>query len=252
MRNSLISLPLWMLGALGVASVVASACSAPDPGVSYPISGATSTIGVGTSAPASSEDAGAPATGSGSGSGGAVDSGGGTAPTGAADAGTSDAGSAAGGEAGNDGGGALAGFLGETTPWASNLPTPTAFSAHTGAGVPQQTPTLDCLTCHVTGGAGVPFLGAGFVATAAGGTTGAADVEVRVYATGGTPGGYSAHTDANGYFWINPPLGGTTGPYNAGARNETDMQMMPTSQTVSDCQSSSCHGGGTVGNIHLP
>ncbi len=231
---------------LVLGSAAAAACSAPDPGVSYPTSSASAFPGTTTTVP--SEDSGAPAatgpvvvTPADSGATPPVVDSGAVA---AKDAGGEDAGA-------GEGGGTLAGFLGETTPWASNLPATTAFQSHSAAGQAQQTPTLDCLTCHVTGGPGSPFLAAGFVATAAGGTTGAADVEVRAYATGGTPAGYSAHTDANGYFWINPPLGGTTGPYNAGARNGTSTQMMPTSQTGSDCQSSSCHGG-SQGNIHLP
>jgi hypothetical protein len=100
----------------------------------------------------------------------------------------------------------------------------------------------------VTGGAAAPFLAAGFVATAAGGTTGAGDVEVRVYAQGGTAAGYSAHTDADGFFWINPPNGGTTGPYQAGVRNGTTTLLMPTAQSASNCQT--CHAGAT-GVIHM-
>jgi hypothetical protein len=252
MRNPLISLSLLTLS-LGAG--LAMACSAPDPGVSYPASSSVpgaSTGGGG--APTTSEDSGAPpSTGTGTGNNPPTS---GTDAGAAQDASTATGEGGAGGDAGDagggEGGGALPGFLGETTAYASNLPAVTAFASHTGAGVAQQTPTLDCLSCHVTGGAGVPFLAAGFVATTAGGTTGAADVEVRVYANGGSAAGYSANSDANGYFWINPPLGGTTGPYNAGARNASATQIMPTSQTASDCQNASCHGGSTVGNIHLP
>ena len=123
-------------------------------------------------------------------------------------------------------------------------------------------PTLDCmtLTCHGTGGAGGTFLAAGFVATTAGGTTGAADVEVRLYATGGTPSGVSAHTDSNGYFWMLPSVGTTlAGPFNAGVRAGpagTLPVLMPAAQgtatsTQLDCQSSTCHGGTATGNIHI-
>jgi hypothetical protein len=123
-------------------------------------------------------------------------------------------------------------------------------------------PTLDCMSslCHATGGAGGAFLMAGFVATTAGGTTGAADVEVRIYANG-TPGsgGYSAHTDSAGYFWLLPPATGADGPYNGGVRagpTGTTPLTMPAQQgtatsTQLDCQSASCHGGTTVGNIHI-
>jgi hypothetical protein len=112
-------------------------------------------------------------------------------------------------------------------------------------------PTMDCMTasCHGTGGAGGAFLFAGFVATTAGGTTGAPGIEVRVYDNGAGK-GYSAYTDTNGYFWMLPPNGGTTGPYNAGIRCATGTGLMTAQQTAIDCDNSSCHGGGQ-GNIHL-
>jgi hypothetical protein len=101
--------------------------------------------------------------------------------------------------------------------------------------------------CHAAGGAGGQFVMAGFVATAAGGTTGASGVEVRILA--GTT-GYSAYTDANGYFWLSAPAtGAPTGSFNGGARNATATQIMPSAQTTYDCQSSACHGT-TV--LHLP
>jgi hypothetical protein len=254
MRNPVISLTLWTL-ALGAAAAVA--CSAPDPGVGY--LGLSRGGGYGQDAGSTGTGSGSGATvgngnGGGSGSGGGTSSGsgsGGVVSTGGNDGGASgtDA-SVSGGDGGGDGGvvGAAA-FLGETTAWASSLPAQTAWQYHANAGQAQQTPTTPCLSCHTTGGAGSPFLSAGFVATAAGGTTGAADVEVRVYATGGTPAGYSKHTDANGYYWIDPPVGGTTGPYQAGVRDGTTTQLMPSSQATSDCQS--CHAGAT-GVIHLP
>jgi hypothetical protein len=122
-------------------------------------------------------------------------------------------------------------------------------------------PTLDCMTatsCHGAGGAGGPFLAAGFVATTAGGTTGAPDVEVRVYANGATSTpGYSVHTDSAGYFWIQQPAG-TLGPFNAGVRAGpagTMPMIMPAQQGAAtdatlDCQTTTCHGGAT-GVIHI-
>jgi hypothetical protein len=143
-------------------------------------------------------------------------------------------------------------FLGETTPWASNQePATTATQSMSAGTVVVPTPTTDCMTCHVTGGTASPFLAAGFVASTPGGTTGAANVEVRVYAQG-SDAGVSGYTDSNGYFWINPPIGGLTGPYNAALRNATSMTPMPAAQTTIDCQSSSCHGGTADGNIHFP
>jgi hypothetical protein len=162
--------------------------------------------------------------------------------------------------AGGDGGatGEGVGFLGETTPWAANQPTATAQSQM--GTTTTLTPTSSCMTattCHGAGGAGGPFLAGGFVATAAGGTTGAADVEVRVYANGGG-GGYSGYTDANGYFFITQPTG-SLGPFNAGVRAGpagTAPMTMPSPQGAStdatlDCESASCHGGATTGPIHI-
>ncbi len=252
MRKPLISLGLWTLG---LGSAAAAACSSPDPGVNYAATSPTSF---------SAQDSGSGSAVSNPGSGMSNDAGSAPAPTSGTDAGgtvtSTDAGDAThvsaeageGGSGGGGDGGALAGFLGETAAWATNLPTPTAFQAHTTAGQAQQTPQLDCLLCHGAAGPGSPFLAAGFVATAPNGTTGAADVEVRVYAAGGAANGYSAHTDANGYFWINPPVAGTTGPYSAGLRSKTTTTLMPVTQTMTDCQSSSCHGGATPGVLHSP
>jgi hypothetical protein len=145
-------------------------------------------------------------------------------------------------------------FLGETTPWvATQQPATSAAQSMATGTVVQPTPTLDCMaTCHVAGGTAPPYLAAGFVATTPGGTTGASNVEVRVYAAG-SDAGISAYTDVNGYFWINPPIGGLTGPYNAGVRGGTGTPtIMPAAQTTIDCQSSSCHGGTADGNIHCP
>jgi hypothetical protein len=240
-----------VLCSLGIGAAVAVACSSPDPGVNYAVT-----------PPVGSNDAGGSAfTGNGSSSGGVTSGSSSGTPTMSQDAGsptsTGDAstGGVDGGDAGGgsaDAGGPLPGFLGETSAFDASMPTPTAFQSHAAQNPPimQQTPTLDCLACHTNGGAGVPFLAAGFVATAAGGTTGAAGAEVRVYAQGTTPPGFSTHTDANGYFWINPPVGGATGPYQAGVRNGSGMQIMPVTQTMADCQSASCHGGGQ-GVVHL-
>ena len=115
-----------------------------------------------------------------------------------------------------------------------------------------QTPQLDCLVCHVTGGlATTPFLAAGFVATTAWRTTPAPGVQVSVYnATLATA--FSAYTDTNGYFWINLPNGGATGTFCAGVRQTTEVHM-PQTETTYDCQSSTCHGAaGGASVIHYP
>ena len=252
MRNPLISLTLWTI-ALGAAMV--AACSAPDPGVGY-LGLAHSNTG-GENSPSASADSGAPvAPSSPSGptsnptpsptSGGTPDAG---PPVASTDAGKPSGGGSGDGGGGGDAGSTAATFLGEATPWASSPVATGALAAHSAVGQAPQSPTTPCLSCHVTGGPGAPFLAAGFVATSAGGTTGAGDVEVRVYAQGGTAAGYSAHTDSDGFFWINPPNGGTTGPYQGGVRNGTTTLLMPAAQSAANCQS--CHAGAT-GVIHLP
>jgi hypothetical protein len=133
--------------------------------------------------------------------------------------------------------------------YASN-PIATANSArtrHQAAGQAAQQPNTDCLGCHVTGGNGTPFLAAGFVATAANGTTGAPDVEVAVF-NATLKQAFSAHTDPDGFFWINPPNGGATGTFCAGARQQ-NQQVMPQTETNYDCQTAACHGGNP---IHYP
>jgi hypothetical protein len=140
--------------------------------------------------------------------------------------------------------------LGETTAYASKPVAVSAKNNHANNGVPAQTPGMDCLGCHNPAGTSpAPFLAGGFVATAANGTTGASDVEVRVWANGASQ-GFSVHTDEDGFFWVNPPVGGAAGPYNAGVRNATVTDVMTPQQTAADCQSSSCHGG-SQGPIHI-
>jgi hypothetical protein len=244
MTKPIISFALVAFASVGA---MAAGCSAADPGVEYTgprhldgLGGGSSTS-TGTSAPAS-DDAGSAPTSTGAGT--PDDSGTGTGTTSAAKDGaaaTSEAGATA------DDSGTSTAFLGEATAFKSVAPPQTAAAAHAGAGQAAQTPTLDCMAaCHAAGGAGGQFLFAGFVATTAGGTTGAAGVEVRAY--NGTT-GYSAYTDTNGYFWMLPPTTLPNGPFNMGARNATTTDLMPSSQTTIDCQS--CHGGGT-GVIHVP
>lgn len=243
MRKSSFSLILWTLG---LSSMAATACSAADPGVGY----------LGTSHQ--------------SGSSGSEDAGSGSSasqtpvqtptptptstptptPKPTVDAGSSgvDAGGAS--DAGGSDGAAVAGFLGETTAYASKPVAVSAKTNHANNGAPAQTPGMDCLGCHnPTGTSPAPFLAAGFVATAANGTTGASDVEVRVLASGANQ-GFSVHTDDDGFFWVNPPVGGATGPYSAGVRNATVTKVMPATPAAADCMSASCHGG-SQGPIHI-
>jgi hypothetical protein len=134
-----------------------------------------------------------------------------------------------------------------TGTYASKPVAVSAMQNHTTNNVALQTPNLDCLGCH-NGTTAAAFLAAGFVASAAGGTTGVADVEVGVNA-GGTS--YSAHTDTDGYFWINPPAAGIpAAPYYPGLRNATTEVDMPAPGPANtDCNSSACHGGQV---LHIP
>ena len=234
MRKSFFSLVVWMPLAGWAAAL---GCSAPDPGVGY--------LG-----PAPSLNGGA---------GGQWDSGSSTGSTsGASDAGAD--GAPTGGGGGGDGGGATGGdagaatgpssFLGEATPWVSAPVAVSARTRHADVGQIRQAPTTVCLECH--GGASIAktFLAGGFVATKANGSVGASDVEVRLVDKG-TGDVYTAHTDADGFFWITPPDAGVTGPFNAGCRDGTDTSVMISQPPNADCQTTSCHGG-TTGVVHLP
>ena len=215
----MIRLHMWTIS---LGSIATMACSAPDPGVGY--------LGPSPAGSTNGADAGEPTP---------VDAGS-TAPI---DSGTAspvvDSGTAV----------VDSSFLGETIPFSAlSAPTETAFEHHAAGGQAKQTPITDCLTCHVqANGIGAPpFLAAGYVGGVDGGC-----VEVRVYAGGGTsPAGYSAWTDTNGYFWINPPVTPVGGPYNAAARNANGVQFM-TEAAALDCQTAGCHGG-AQGPIRVP
>src|SRR6202041_2168237 len=104
---------------VGLGSVAAVACSAPDPGVGYLGPSPSPAASVGPS-----EDAGAPPVDSGLGTG-VPDTGVDSAPA-AVDA----------------------SFLGENEPYSSaSLPTKTAQGSHAAAGQAIQSPITDCLSC---------------------------------------------------------------------------------------------------------
>lgn len=106
-----------------------------------------------------------------------------------------------------------------------------------------------CLTCH-NGEAGVSLLlAAGTVFLDAAGTEPAVDYEVRVVDTS-TNAVFSAHTDADGNFWIPPGMTADSGPFMIGVRNGTEQQAMPVLQRGLECNGSACHGG-PQGPIHL-
>jgi hypothetical protein len=238
----------FALIAFAGAAAVAAGCSAADPGVEYLGSRHLDGTGGGDAGTTSTSTTTGTGTTGNTGTTTTTEDGGTTTATGNTDSGTP--------AAGGDGGTTSTGDAGTPTPFTgltAYASKPVAMSArtnHANNNVAAQTTTLDCLGCHVTGGAGVPFLAAGWVASAANGTTGAADVEVGVYSTG-TSSAYSAHTDTDGFFWINPPNGGAAGPYYGGVRQATEVDM-PTTQAVSDCNSASCHGGATPGPLHYP
>ena len=215
-----------------------SACSAPDPGV-YPYGGTNTKSPTSNTPPqgAVSADSGSSSVVPPSTFDAGVDSGIGAGTTDPSDSG-------AGGEASG-----AAAFLGETTPYASQPIAVTALQHHQSAGQPAQTPTLNCLGCHGPGGVGVQFLAAGFLATQANGTNGAADVEVRIWSTA-TSAGASNHSDSDGYYWIKPGAGAVTAPFQAGIRDATHQVLMPTDASGGGCNGSSCHGGGQ-GAVHI-
>ena len=255
MNKPIISLGLWTLG-LGSAAVVA--CSAPDPGVGY--LGLSNSRGLG----------GNSATGSDDGGGGNGSSGGAGARR--RSSGVSSSGSSGPGGEGLRVGGRRAAdpprlgrrwsddaagsrqarrSLGETTAYAS-APGPRRRARTTAAGQAPQTPTTPaCATCHGTGGAGSPSSPPASSRPRQAGRR-APSTSRSASTEQGPDAGYSGYTDSDGYFWINPPLGGVTGPYNAALRNATTTTPMPTHPNdPADCQSTTCHGG-SQGNIHYP
>jgi hypothetical protein len=241
-------IPAVML--LGLGLMVGTACSAPDPGVGgfgpprkSSVGGDTST-GTGTdTGPGTGTDSG---TGTGTGDSGTAqqtkDAGGG---------GVADSGGGGAKDAGVDSGPANA-FSG--APAFASKPVATAASAKTAhAAAGQATPNKDlaCLSCHGPGTNNAQFLAAGSVYTNTAGTTPAADYEVRVVDAKGAA--FSAHTDEDGNFRIDPPIAGTTGPYMTGARNAATITLMVTHPADNNCNNSTCHGTGSVqGPIHVP
>ncbi len=107
-----------------------------------------------------------------------------------------------------------------------------------------------CLSCH-NGDQGVhAFMAGGTVFTNAAGSAPAIDYEVRVVDTS-TNAVFSAHTDANGNFWIEPGAQLAAGPFMIGVRNGEHVQAMPVLQRALECNGSACHGG-MQGPIHVP
>jgi len=219
-----------VLSIFGIGMTAASGCSAPDPGqLTY--GGDTPTQSSGTSKPTptpTGTGTSTPPPASTGGGNGGDDAGAGAADTGAPSAGA---------------------FLGESTPWASAPTAATARAKHQTAGQTPQTPGMDCLTCHGSGGPGIQFLAAGYVSSGAGSTNGASDAEVRVWSAT-SQAGASAHSDADGFFWIKPTGSNIAAPFQVGVRNATATKLMPVDASGGSCNGSSCHGGGQ-GPVHL-
>ena len=239
-------IPAVML--LGLGLMVGTACSAPDPGVGgfgpprKSSVGGDTTTGTGTdtgtgaggdSGATTDADSGPAQQTRDGGGGGAADSGGGGAKDAGADSGPANA------------------FSGAPSFASKPVdPAASAKTAHLNAGqqvVPGK--ATACLDCHKTGGGGVVFLSGGTIFTDTAGNTPAADYEVRIVDAKGAA--FSAHTDADCNFRIDPPIAGTTGPYMTGARNMATVALMVTHPADNNCNSSNCHGG-AQGPIHVP
>jgi hypothetical protein len=241
-------IPAVML--LGLGLMVGTACSAPDPGVGGFGPPRKSSVGGDTSTGTGTDTGAGTGTDSGTGTGTGTDSGTAQQTRDAGGGGVADSGGGGGAkDAGVDSGPANA-FSG--APAFASKPVDTAASAktaHANAGQIVPGKGTACLDCHKAGGAGVPFLSGGSVFTDTAGNTPAADYEVRIVDAKGAA--FSAHTDQDGNFRIDPPIAGTTGPYMTGARNAATIALMVTHPADNNCNSSNCHGG-AQGPIHVP
>ena len=104
-----------------------------------------------------------------------------------------------------------------------------------------------CLSCHVTGGPGVPFAfgGTAFKDTAA--TIPAVGIEIRVRAPDG--GAVSVYTDQDGNFY---QPGTFAFPANVGVRSATNVRLMAAEPPGGTCSTSSCHDGAAHPHVYLP
>lgn len=106
-----------------------------------------------------------------------------------------------------------------------------------------------CFNCHGDLGAATPMAFGGTVYTTAGGTTGAARVEVRVKDQDGKA--ISAWSDADGnfFFFVNPN-GDLNLPGHAGIRNAKGKKVM--SGTIANGNCNSCHNANGAGRLVAP
>lgn len=121
-------------------------------------------------------------------------------------------------------------------------------NAHGNGGNPAK---LACLSCHRAGGNAPTWFAGGTVFTSAAGTTPAPQVEVRFRdATGKAA---STYSDADGNFYLTPgQANGLAFPLQVAARDATTVRPMVTMLANGDCSAAACHGGATVGAVHVP
>jgi hypothetical protein len=141
-------------------------------------------------------------------------------------------------------------FTGDTTGYVATAGTPTDNAAH---NFPGNTPVTNpagqpCLTCHIAGGAGVPFMFAGTVWTTAAATAPAAEVEVRLRDNAGI--GTSTYTDAFGNYFVLLGAAATfSPPAHPGIRTATTTDLMTGAIDNGNCND--CHRAGGQTPIHL-
>ena len=133
--------------------------------------------------------------------------------------------------------------------YASQQPATSAKMTHVNKGV-GVVPAKDqaCLTCHKNGGSGVEFLFAGTAFLDKAGTMAAADKEIRVRAkSDGT--GYISHSDADGNFWFKLAAPANFYPANTGMRDGAKSSLMTGAINDGDCNA--CHNGGGTDVVYL-
>jgi hypothetical protein len=124
-------------------------------------------------------------------------------------------------------------------------------SAHPNGGNPAG---VDCMTCHIAGGAapGLRWGIAGTVYTSGAGTAPVAGANVRLVDPTGKELA-NVYSDALGNFWSDTIVGGIPAGSKVGARNATVTKLMSTSLGAQDggCQKTGCHVAGAQGRVYL-
>lgn len=207
--------------ALGLfAGLVATACSAADPGVD------------GLARPGSKYDGGLGLDGGNSGNDGGNPGDSGLPPA----------------DGGTDSSAATTAFTGASA-YASQQPATSAKMTHGNKSV-GVVPNKDaaCLTCHKNGGAGPAFLFAGTAFLDKAGTMVAADKEIRVRSKAdGTA--YITHSDADGNFWLKLGVPAGFYPGLSGMRDGAKTSLMTAAINNGDCNG--CHNGVVTDVVYL-